>query len=165
MQTRENRVPRRENWVPRRENQVPRENRESAAREVLHWDAAAVPARGLGLFWLDPSSTQHYGTDAVRRQGFQHHCVGRADDILIWHQGPSSAGTACGYEASWHSDVLGLHLNDQKVGVQWIWATISTQLRDLCRSPHLPPSLFWEVGSHSISRWHPYRRGAWLKSF
>ena len=82
------------------------ESREWAAREVLHWDAAAVPARGLGLFWLDPSSTQHYGTDAVRRQGFQHHCVGRADDILIWRGGPSSAGTACGYEASWHSDVL-----------------------------------------------------------
>ena len=32
----------------------------------------------------DPSSTQHNGTDAVRRQGFQHHCVGRATDILIW---------------------------------------------------------------------------------
>ena len=82
------------------------ESRESATREVLHWDAAAVPARGLGLFWLNPSSTQHYGTDAVRRQGFQHHCIGRADDILIWRGGPSSAGTACGYEASWHSDVL-----------------------------------------------------------
>ena len=32
----------------------------------------------------DPSSSQHNGTDAVRRQGFRHHCVGRATDILIW---------------------------------------------------------------------------------
>ena len=138
---------------------------ESRESEVLHWDGAAVPARGLGLFWLDPSSTQHNGTDAIRRQGFQHHYVGRADDILIWRGGPSSAGTACGYEASWHSDVLGLRLDDQKVGVQWISTTISTQLRDLCRSPHLRPSLLWEVGSHSISHRHPYGTSAWLKSF
>ena len=45
-------------------------------------------------------------------------------------------GTTCGYDATRHSDVLGSRLDDQKVGVQRIWATIRTQLRDLSGWSH-----------------------------
>ena len=70
-------------------------------------------------------------------------------------------GTTCGYDATRHSDVLGSRLNDQKVGVQRIGATISTQLRDLCRSPLLCPFFFrkWAVHPSHVGI------GAWLKPF
>ena len=60
-------------------------------------------------------------------------------------------GTTCVYDATRHSDVLGSRLDDQKVGVQRIWATIRTQLRDLCRSPLSFPSLGSGQSIHLMS--------------